>query len=183
MRSVVHATCNCHHRSFVTVASAVVVCAVFCLMTTGVALGQGSGGKEPIQVEKKFGGYKFTYQGTEIKKTSELRPIVQGFPEAVAAVDKSEAYNGGAMVLAAIGGALIGWPVGEAIGGKDDPKWVLAGAGAGAVTVGIVLGMQGVKHAKRAVDIYNGGVGQSSEDSANPRLVLGPGRVSVLFRF
>ena len=183
MRSVDHAICSRHHGSCVTAVSATVVCAVLCLVTMGIALCQGSGGKEPIQVEKKFAGYKFTYQGTEIKKASELRPIVQGVPEAVAAVDKSEAYNGGAMALAAVGGSLIGWPVGEAIGGSDDPKWVLAGAGAAVTTVAIVLGVQGVKQAKRAVDIYNVGVGQSGEDSANPRLVLGPGGVSILFRF
>lgn len=45
-----------------------------------------------------------------------------------------------ALILAGAGGALVGWPLGEAAGGNPDPHWVLAGVGGGVAAVGIALG-------------------------------------------
>lgn len=47
-------------------------------------------------------------------------------------------------ILAAIGGGLIGWPLGTAIGGGD-PEWILAGIGAGVLAVAIPLAVIGQK--------------------------------------
>lgn len=45
-------------------------------------------------------------------------------------------------ILAAAGGALIGWPLGTAVGGGD-PEWILAGVGAGVLAVAIPLAIVG----------------------------------------
>lgn len=47
-------------------------------------------------------------------------------------------------ILAAAGGALIGWPIGTYIGGGE-PEWVLAGIGAGLVAIAIPLAIIGNK--------------------------------------
>lgn len=47
-------------------------------------------------------------------------------------------------ILAGIGGALIGWPLGTAIGGGD-PEWALAGIGAGFLAIGIPVAVIGQK--------------------------------------
>lgn len=53
-----------------------------------------------------------------------------------------------ANVLAFSGGALIGWPLGAAIGGGD-PEWYLAGIGAGLVAIAIPLDIAGKKRCGR----------------------------------
>lgn len=53
-----------------------------------------------------------------------------------------------ANVLAIPGGALIGWPLGTAIGGGD-PEWYLAGIGAGLVAIAIPLEIIGKKRCGR----------------------------------
>ncbi|MEZ5017166.1 MAG: hypothetical protein R2800_08950 [Flavipsychrobacter sp.] len=57
----------------------------------------------------------------------------------------SECMNGyaiGAYVFGAAGGALIGYPLGTALGGGD-PEWLLAGIGAGCLAIAIPLSIIG----------------------------------------
>lgn len=54
----------------------------------------------------------------------------------------SNGYTVSGNILAVIGGALIGWPLGTAIGGGD-PEWVLAAAGAGVLAIAIPLAIIG----------------------------------------
>lgn len=53
-----------------------------------------------------------------------------------------------AMVLGVIGGALVGWPLGTAIGGGD-PNWTLAAIGDACIIGSIPLGSAFNKHAIR----------------------------------
>lgn len=63
-------------------------------------------------------------------------------------------YDAG-QVLGFIGGFLIGWPLGTALGGGD-PQWGLAGGGAALLLASIPLNSGFKKHAQRALTIYNG---------------------------
>jgi hypothetical protein len=154
------------------------------LSMAGSLWAQDSPSKSAIEIEKKFLGYKYIHEGEVIKNASALKAIVIEYPEAVAEAERAGTYNGVAMASALVGGALIGWPVGEAIAGKEDPNWVLAGAGGGVVLIGIITGMQGEKHAKTAVDIYNRNVsGGAGERSLGLNVALGPGRICVGARF
>jgi hypothetical protein len=58
-------------------------------------------------------------------------------------------------VFALFGGGLIGWPLGAAIAGKDDPQWYLAGIGLGLSIVSFTLYSSGGKKIKSGVDLYN----------------------------
>ena len=59
-------------------------------------------------------------------------------------------------VLAFMGGALIGWNLGEALRGAK-PDWSLSGVGAGLIVIGIPFSSSYLKHTKKAVRIYNNG--------------------------
>lgn len=61
-------------------------------------------------------------------------------------------------IFAVAGGALVGYPVGTAIGGGD-PEWVLAGIGAGCIAVAIPLAIIGNKrcNGRFAAEVKNNG--------------------------
>ncbi len=65
-----------------------------------------------------------------------------------------------AVVLGGIGGGLIGYPVGTALGGGD-ANWTLAAIGAGVLAIGIPIANGANKKAKQAVDIYNSSIDDS----------------------
>jgi hypothetical protein len=57
-----------------------------------------------------------------------------------------------------IGGALIGYSVGSAAGGAEDPKWFLAGIGGGLVLLAIPIYSTANKKIQTGVEIYNEGL-------------------------
>jgi len=87
-----------------------------------------------------------------------------------------------ANIFAASGGALIGWPIGTAIGGGD-PNWVLAGVGAGLAVIGITIATGADKKIKQAVEIYNQGVGVSSMRVKEIRVGMTSGGFGLCVRF
>lgn len=69
------------------------------------------------------------------------------------ALKASSGYQGG-NVLGFVGGFMVGWPLGTAIGGGD-PNWALAGGGAGLLAIAFPLQGSAVKKMQEATDIYN----------------------------
>lgn len=136
---------------------------------------------EPVQIVKE--GSKYMYQGKQIKGAGDLKPIVANLPEAAAEAGKSSTYHGVATAFAVVGGALVGWPIGQAIGGNEDPQWVLAGAGAGAVAIGILFELSSGKHFEKAIDLYNGRVDTSASVRTSLHLAIGPGGLAVVAGF
>ncbi len=64
-------------------------------------------------------------------------------------------YNG-AQVVGFFAGALIGWPIGQALAGKQDPQWGLAaGGGVLLLAVGVPVASGFKKHTYNAIRIYN----------------------------
>jgi hypothetical protein len=138
-----------------------------------------AGGQEQIVKE----GKKYMYEGKQLKSPSDLKQVVAGDPEAVAEAGKAGTYMTWAYVSGAVGGTLIGWPVGQAIGGSDETQWALAAVGAGVVGVAIVCGVSSDKHFKKAVDLYNASAVPISLLGLRPQLAAGPGRVALIARF
>jgi hypothetical protein len=63
------------------------------------------------------------------------------------------------IVLAGAGGVLIGWPLGEKIGGDPEPTWPLAYAGAGALALTIPVIVWEVTSVSSAVRAHNRALG------------------------
>lgn len=58
-------------------------------------------------------------------------------------------------IAALVGGVLIGYPLGSALAGSEDPKWFLAGIGGGLVLFAIPVYSSGTRKIHQAVELYN----------------------------
>lgn len=70
------------------------------------------------------------------------------------------------MVGGAIGGGLVGFPVGQAIAGEEEPAWVLAGVGAGVVAVSLSISLIADGHVAQAVELHNASLAGSEQAQA-----------------
>lgn len=110
--------------------------------------------QEALEIKKVFGGVK-VLQGGQSLSMNQVSNIMKTNTEAFAVLKKAKSSGGAAQAFGAIGGALVGWPVGTAIGGGD-PNWALAGVGAGFILLAIPFSSTSSKHLTKAVDIFNG---------------------------
>lgn len=108
---------------------------------------------QTIESEKVFGGYTYTKDGKNLTM-KDLRMQLDTHAESAALFRKARTNNTIASILGTAGGALVGYPVGTAIGGGD-ANWTLAGIGAGIIAVAIPVSSAANKRAKEAVDTYN----------------------------
>ena len=77
-----------------------------------------------------------------------------------------------AQIFGAAGGLLIGWPLGTALGGGE-PKWFLAGIGAGLVAISIPLSINFKKKANEALNMHNSLIAKPTALKYNPTYKLG----------
>jgi hypothetical protein len=76
-------------------------------------------------------------------------------PATKADVEAARTYATIGMIFGAVGGALIGWPIGAAAAGQSNPHWVLAGVGAGVVAVSIPFSIGASGRISDAVKTHN----------------------------
>jgi hypothetical protein len=113
-----------------------------------------------IEMKKSFWGVKFNQDGKPLKPKEVLR-IMEVNPQAHAEFKKAKSNYDAAQVFGFIGGFMVGWPIGTAIGGGD-PEWGLAAGGAGFILLSIPFSKGFSKHAKSAIEIYNSDSGTAS---------------------
>ncbi|WP_299669931.1 hypothetical protein [uncultured Polaribacter sp.] len=108
---------------------------------------------QKIDMKKSFGENVY-YQNDKKLNSKELKVLMKNNTEALDFMESAKSNQTWGMILGGAGGALIGYPVGTAIGGGD-PQWVLAGAGAALIvaTIPILKGYN--RKTKKAVDLYN----------------------------
>jgi hypothetical protein len=75
-------------------------------------------GQEDIQMQKTFFGTKFISNGRVLKPRDVLQ-LMRSDQEAYPVFRKAKSNYDAAGVLGFIGGFLVGWPLGTAIGGGD----------------------------------------------------------------
>ncbi len=80
--------------------------------------------------------------------------LMAKYPEALAYMKGAKSDQAGAQVLGAIGGGLIGFPVGTQIAGGD-PNWTLAGIGAVFILASIPFIGNYKQKAQIAIKLYN----------------------------
>lgn len=125
---------------------------------------------QKINIEKTFGGYKFTQNGKALKM-NELAAKVSANSEARKFMQSAKSNIGMSTVLGGAGGFLIGWPIGSAIGGGE-PNWLLAAGGVVLVGVSLPLSNSGYKKARKAVNIYNQQLEDPSGSKFKPQFEL-----------
>lgn len=121
---------------------------------------------QKIDIEKVFGGYKYT-QNDELMSLGDIASIIESNTDAFALMKKGRTNRSLAAVLGFTGGGLIGWQLGSELGGGK-ANWTLAGVGAGLIIVGIPISSGANKKIKQAVDLYNSSLNATSYNAFNP---------------
>lgn len=107
----------------------------------------------PIETEN---GYRQNGQPLDPKS---MRDELAKEPESASHVSRAQALGTVATILAAAGGALAGWPLGEYGAGEPHPNWELAYVGSAAIVVSIPLVLWSVGSMNSAVRAHNRGLG------------------------
>ena len=114
---------------------------------------------DSIQVVKKLGTV-FQQNGKTLN-IAQIESITSVNPQAAKEMKIAKSNYTFSTIFGGIGGGLIGYPIGTAIGGGE-PNWTLAGIGAGIALLSIPFSLSSAKHTKNAVQIYNKGLQHSS---------------------
>ncbi|MEP4532050.1 MAG: hypothetical protein ABJ004_03115 [Cyclobacteriaceae bacterium] len=138
----------------------------FSFLLLACSFGQSEG---EITSKKVFGGYTFS-QGDKTLTINQLLSTMKENPEAYDLMKSAKSTTDAANVLGVIGGFMIGWPLGSAIGGGE-PNWALAGIGAGVLAVGIPVSISANRKLLNAVDRYNQGL-ENTSMNYSPKLNL-----------
>jgi len=83
-----------------------------------------------------------------------------GNPNTAADISTARTLMTLTMVGSAVGGALIGWPLGQALVGREEPMWELAAVGGGVIVVSIPFGLWGESKLGDAVQTHNATLSQ-----------------------
>lgn len=103
----------------------------------------------PIETEH---GYQ--QDGKNIDPDS-MSDVLEREPHAAPALHRAQTLSPISIVLAGVGGALIGWPLGQKMGGDPHPTWGLAYAGAGTLALAIPLAIWAASSMKSAIEAHN----------------------------
>lgn len=115
---------------------------------------------QKIEMKKVFGGYTFSQSGKNLN-LKQMQEIMKDNKEAFDLVQSAKSNQTWAMILGASGGALIGFPIGTAIGGGD-AEWALAGAGVALIAASIPIVKGFNKKTSKAVELYNSEISSSA---------------------
>lgn len=137
------------------------------LITVFSSYGQSK--SDSIEI-KKFIGTVFQQSGKNLTPR-QLLAITKVNEEAYKEMKIAKSNYGVGSVVGFVGGFLVGWPLGTAIGGGK-PNWTLAGIGAGLIVVSIPFSIAYTKHAKNAVIIYNNGLQQTGFNNIDLKIGL-----------
>jgi hypothetical protein len=130
-----------------------------------------------------LGGYTFTQNGEKLGY-KDLTEIMKFNVAAYPVIKKARAKNKIANVLGFMGGGLVGWPVGDYLA-DEEPNWTLAAVGIGVVFFSVSLAATASKQAKKAVDLYNSSLDETSFHKYKPQFdfVVSGNQIGFVMRF
>lgn len=128
----------------------------------------------PVQLDTQFGTPRYTQEGHAIN-ASDMEEKLSQEPEAAPHVSRARALRVVSTILSLAGGAMIGVPVGQKLGGNDKPLWALAAAGGASVGLSIPFSIGAVASVDSAVTAHNRSInGPSTQGKrAAPAVAVG----------
>jgi hypothetical protein len=128
-----------------------------------------------VDIEAGLLTTSYEQNGEEIDPGSMVQEVKKD-PDAAVHVKRSRAWGIGAIVVAGVGGGLVGWSLGYAIEG--DPNWALIAVGGGAIAASIPLMVVSNSQLRKGVERYNDNLGEPDtaveSKLSNLRLVVAP---------
>jgi hypothetical protein len=154
------------------------IVAIFFLLNSLPCLAQYQ--SDSITVKKGLG--TTFLQNDRRLKPKELLVITKANPAAFKEMKIAKSNYDASSVFGFVGGFLVGWPIGTALGGGE-PNWTMAGIGAGLIVVSIPFSSAYSKRAKNAIGIYNGGLRGTTGAKVKFNLGLTHNGLSLKMRF
>ncbi|VBB45060.1 conserved exported hypothetical protein [uncultured Paludibacter sp.] len=114
---------------------------------------------------------------------NQIENLLQTNTDAMIYVNKAKSTATVSYIFAGIGGALIGYPIGTALGGGK-PNWILAGIGAALVAIDIPIVKSADSKLEKAVEIYNSGLTpKTDKQSYNIHFGLNQNGLALVINF
>lgn len=123
----------------------------------------------PVTIKPR-GIERVYWQGGERVDVNDMTRHLQNQAETKQDVARARTFSTFATLAAITGGALVGWPVGSAVTGQQDPLWILAGVGAGCIVLSISLESASSSSLESAVNTHNGLVRKTTARGASNRV-------------
>lgn len=133
---------------------------ILTLLAVSMSFTFGQTVSDSVSMKKVFGGYQF-YQGEKRLNMNQLVNMMKPNNQAYQQIKSAQSTYTLSTIIGGVGGFMVGWPIGTALGGGD-PNWTMAGIGAGLIVVSIPISQSFNKKAKQAVETYNSGLQTSS---------------------
>jgi len=133
---------------------------ILTLLVVSMSFTFGQTASDSISMKKVFGGYQF-YQGEQRLNVNQLVNTMKPNNQAYQQIKSAQSTYTLATIIGGVGGFMVGWPIGTALGGGE-PNWTMAGIGAGLIVVSIPISQSFNKKAKQAVETYNSGLQTNS---------------------
>ena len=101
------------------------------------------------------------YEGENKISVSDYRDLLSSDKSNLSKSDSGMGDLKTSQIISAIGGGLIGWPIGQSLANNPfrKPAWWMAGVGAGAILIAIPISTGGYKKMRDASGNYNEGLG------------------------
>lgn len=137
-------------------------------LSVALALGCAHGRKmDPnAAVHVQHGVLSNTYrQGGERLDTGSITETLAQNPKTAGEIQAAKRFSVMATILGVAGGALVGYPIGQALGGGE-PRWVMAAVGGGMIVIAVPIGASADGHVQSAVEIHNTAFGAGTPPTA-----------------
>ncbi len=136
---------------------------------------------DSIHIVKKGLEYSCFADGFQLKPDN-MKFIMRNNSESLNYLKKVQTSSIISFGMGYLGGALIGWPIGTAIGGGE-PNWIIALVGCGVVAATIPIVNSSNRNLKKAVDCYNRGVPFADKPDIDVSLGLNSNGLGLSLRF
>lgn len=136
---------------------------------------------DSIRIVKKGLSYTYFADGYELTPEN-MKFVMRNNTKSLHYLKKVQTSSIISFGMGYLGGTLIGWPIGTAIGGGK-PNWFIAIIGCGVVASTIPLVNSSNRNLKKAVDSYNQGVPFADRPNIDVSLGLNSNGIGVSLRF